>query len=456
MGKSLPKGWMETEFANLTRHVIGGDWGKEATFDNKDYEEVYCIRGSEIKNWNINFGDSAVIRKVKKSSLSTRRLINGDILLEISGGGPDQPVGRVVLITQNTFDRLPGLPIVCTNFLRLVRPIEQINSNYFCSYLEYFYSSGEVVRYQGGSNNLRNLKYKEYETIQIPLPPLAEQERIVAKLDKLFAQHEKIKAALDRIPQLLMAFRQQVLMQAVTGKLTEQWREGKELDEWKTYTVREISDTILGKMLDKAKNSGSEYPYLGNIDVQWNKINTDNLKRIKIDDAEFEKFKLAKGDVLVCEGGEAGRAAIWQEERSNIIFQKALHRVRLYPKFLPKILIYNLELDTKSGRIAELYTGTTIKHLTGQNFAKYALKYCSLLEQQEIVRRVESFFAKFDRIEARYHQLKRKVEALPQAILHKAFNGELVPQLPTDGDAKDLLTEILALNKETKGKRGKV
>src|SRR5690606_3227457 len=117
-----------------------------------------------------------------------------------------------------------------------------INSNYFCSYLEYFYHSGEVVKYQGGSNNLRNLKYKEYETIGIPLPPLPEQERIVAKLDKLFAQHEKIKKSLDRIPQLLKTFRQQVLTQAVTGKLTEQWREGKELEDFDQLVCRIINN----------------------------------------------------------------------------------------------------------------------------------------------------------------------------------------------------------------------
>lgn len=288
--------------------------------------------------------------------------------------------------------------------------------------------------------------------LKVPLPPLAEQERIVAKLDALFAQHEVMKKALERIPQLLKNFRQQVLTQAVTGKLTEQWREEKDLEKWKEFMIKDISDTRLGKMLDKAKNSGNEYPYLGNIDVQWNKINTDNLKNIKIDDIEFEKFKLEKGDVLVCEGGEAGRAAIWKNEGTNIIFQKALHRVRLYPGFLAEILLYNLELDTKSGKISNLYTGTTIKHLTGQNFAKYIVRYCSLQEQQEIVSRVESLFAKADAIETRYKNLKAKIESLPQALLHKAFKGELVTQMPTDGDSKDLLAEIIKLKEEAKPK----
>lgn len=354
------------------------------------------------------------------------------------------------------FDKQKNVAFIITgkswvnNHAHVLKAKKNTLNKFILHYLNQFDYTGFV----GGTTRLK-LTQGDLKKIPLPLPPLPEQERIVAKLDKLFAKHEKIKKALDRIPQLLKAFRQQVLTQAVTGKLTEKWREGKELEEWKTYTIMEISDTRLGKMLDKAKNSGSEYPYLRNIDVQWNEINTDNLKKIRIDDAEFEKFKLAEGDVLVCEGGEAGRAAIWQKDDSNIIFQKALHRIRLYPNFLPEILLYNLELDTKSGRIAELYTGTTIKHLTGQNFAKYVVKYGPIQEQQEILRRVESLFVKADAIEARYQKLKEKIEALPRAILHKAFKGELVPQLLTDGDTKDLLAETIALKKETKGKRGK-
>src|SRR5690606_29317672 len=87
------------------------------------------------------------------------------------------------------------------------------------------------------------------------------------------------------------------------------------------------------------------------------------------------------------------------------------------------------------------------------NLAKIALEIPSVQEQQEIVHRVENLFAKADTIESRYQTLKAKIESLPQAILHKAFKGELVPQLPTDGDAKDLLSEIMALKEEVKGKK---
>src|SRR5690606_27379248 len=98
------------------------------------------------------------------------------------------------------------------------------------------------ISFLASGSTRQRISRKNLDKISFPLPPLPEQERIVAKLDKLFAQHEKIKKALDRIPQLLKAFRQQVLTQAVTGKLTEQWHEGKQLEDFDQIVCRIIKN----------------------------------------------------------------------------------------------------------------------------------------------------------------------------------------------------------------------
>ncbi len=484
MEKVLPRGWVETEFVNLIAHVIGGDWGKYSDYDEKDFVKVYCIRGSEIKSWNSNFGDTAVVRKIKKSSLDSRRLINGDILLEISGGGPDQPVGRVVLITQNTFNRLSELPIVCTNFLRLIRPVAQINSRYFCSYLEYFYYSGEVVKYQGGSNNLRNLKYKEYETIRIPFPPLAEQERIVAKLDKLFAQHEKIKKALDRIPQLLKTFRQQVLTQAVTGKLTEQWREGKKLKEWnptlkkhntknllddksqgyvlpeipkewKWVTIMQLADVKGGKRLPKGEklvNYDTGFPYIKAGDIKNGNVNSVNLEYLL--EATHEKIKnyiVNSGDILITNVGACiGDIGIVPTNLNGANQTENALKLCNFVEVQVRYLSFWLISPIAQNYISQTVLSAGLGKLALGRIQVFPVPLSTIVEQQEIVRRVESFFAKADVIETRYQTLKANIGNLPQALLHKAFKGELVSQLPTDGDAKNLLAEIMALKAETK------
>ncbi|WCC48050.1 restriction endonuclease subunit S [Tenacibaculum finnmarkense] len=245
MESKLPKNWVETEFKELTSFVIGGDWGKDLEFEfDVESEIVSCIRGSEIKKWEKDKGNTASIRKVKSSSLEKRALIEGDILIEISGGGPDQPVGRTIYIDKEALNVNSDHKKVCTNFLRLVRLYDNLDKKFVKNYLDSFYLSGEVLKYQGGSNNLRNLKFKEFETIKIPLPPLAEQQRIVAKLDTLFGSLDALKIRLNNIPQLIKNFKQAVLTQAVTGKLTQEWRVGKELEEWENLKIEDVIKSL--------------------------------------------------------------------------------------------------------------------------------------------------------------------------------------------------------------------
>ena len=198
MKTKSPETWENTTLDTLIDFVIGGDWGKAADFVDEEYAEVLCIRGSEFRNWDQDKGQTASLRKVKKSSLEKRFLKEGDILVEISGGGPEQPVGRVVLIDKSVLLFKPNTPKICTNFLRLVRPVPDVSSEFLNIYLTFFYKSGEIVEYQAGSNNLRNLKFNDYVGINIPIPPLNEQRRIVAKIEALFAELDAGVASLRR------------------------------------------------------------------------------------------------------------------------------------------------------------------------------------------------------------------------------------------------------------------
>jgi len=454
MEKELPKNWVEAELNQIFSYVIGGDWGKDIFFEDIDYVEALCIRGSEIKNWNRDKGSTASLRKVKKSSLNSRKLEFGDILLEISGGGPEQPVGRTVIVDEEVLSFEKEIEKVCTNFLRLVRVDKKLNSFYVNHYLQYFYYSGEIVKYQGGSNNLRNLKYKEFETITIPLPPLAEQNRIVAKLDSLFTQLESIKTSMAKIPVLLKNFRQQVLTQAVTGKLTEEWREGKDFKEWKNSSLGEISTKITDGAHNVPKVLEIGYPYLMAKDLTGGFLDFSQNNFISEKDHQelYNKCKPQKGDLLIVNIG-AGTG-------NNVLIDTDIEFS------FKNIAIVKPKRDIINGRFlkfsfdkhkAEILTnqvrGGAQPFLSLTALKSINIKIPTLEEQQEIVSRVESLFAKADAIEEKYKNLKTKIETLPQTILHKAFKGELTEQLETDGDAKVLLAEIAALKNGEKPKK---
>lgn len=222
---TLPTSWSNVALEDILIYVLGGDWGKDDTFDDPDYIKVLCIRASELRNWNEEKGETAALRKVKKTSLDKRELKEGDLILEISGGGPDQPVGRTALIDKAVLSKKSAYKKICTNFFRLIRPSNEINSKYLNFYLHFFYNSGKVSEYQAGSNNLRNLKFNDYIKINLPIAPVNEQNRIVAKIEELFSELDNGIAALKTAREQLKVYRQAILKHAFEGKLTAKWRE---------------------------------------------------------------------------------------------------------------------------------------------------------------------------------------------------------------------------------------
>ena len=272
MDLDMPAHWETAKLAELAVLTLGGDWGKEAEFESAEYSLAYCIRGVEFRNWDADRGSTASPRMIKNSSLLSRKVQEGDILVEISGGGPEQPVGRTVLIDKTVLGRAPHIPKICTNFLRLLRPTQEIASSYLNCYLTFFYRSGEIRNYQAGSNNLRNLKFNDYLSLEIPLPPLAEQHRIVAKIEELFSELDQGVASLKTAREQLKVYRQSLLKNAFEGKLT-------------AATAREKSlGQLLGFLTSGSRGWAAYYATSGDLFVRAQNIKHD---RLELDDVAF-------------------------------------------------------------------------------------------------------------------------------------------------------------------------
>lgn len=312
--------------------------------------------------------------------------------------------------------------------------------------------------------------------IKVPLAPLAEQQRIVAKLDELMERIDRSRARLERIPKILKRFRQSVLSAAVSGKLTEEWRETCESitgykegflsntfdfkrlyfpDSWKWDYLTNLGKHKLGKMLDRSKNIGELTYYLRNISVRWFDFDLTNLSMIRATKEDKEKFNVRDGDVFICEGGEPGRAAVWSRGENGLIFQKAIHRIRLNQSVNPYWLLYNLKVDADNGSLEQLFTGSGIKHLTLKSLAKYQVPVPSIEEQMQIVQKVTQLLSIADQIENRYNKAKAQLDKLPQSLLAKAFRGELVPQDENDEPASVLLERIKAGSELLSGRKSK-
>lgn len=469
--------WTAAKLEDLFVHVIGGDWGKDEDYEDAQFLLVACIRGSEFKHWKRDLGSTSVIRKVKPSSLMGRKLQEGDILIEISGGGPEQPVGRTVLITEKVLNQF-SLPVVCTNFLRLARPSSSISSAFLNYYLQFFYFSGEVVNYQGGSNNLRNLKYKEYSSISIPVPSLTEQKVIADKLDTLLAQVESIKARLERIPEILKQFRQSVLAAAVSGKLTEEWR--------KLNDEGGFSETTWEGILRDKKNSFKRGPFGSalkksmfvesgfKVYEQYCPINDDcTYARYYITPEKFEEmkaFEVLDGDFLIsCSGVSLGRITQVPFGSERGIINQALLRVRLNNQ-LYNDDFFKLVFRSPSFQkdLFENSTGSAIPNLKGVKELKaMVIPLPSLNEQEKIVELVNHHFEAISGIDECVRSALDRVNSLTQSILAKAFRGELTadwreanPELISGENSAEALLKRIKAEREsakpaTKRGRGK-
>lgn len=430
---NLPNNWVLTEIIKIGEVLSGSGFPKK--YQGSVTGNYPFFKVGDISR-NVKIGETYIEESENRIDENIRRTIKAKILpknsVVFAKIGEALKLNRRGILNQDS---------VIDNNVIGIKSDEMILSH---KLLFYFLKTLDLSEHSAG-NAVPSVRKSTIESIEIPLPPRPEQDRIVAKVDRLMAQVETMQKSMERIPQLLKDFRQQVLTQAVTGKLTEEWRKGKDLNEWRLKQLKEISETRLGKMLDRAKNTGQLVDYLRNINVRWFHIDFSDVEKLKIEKADLHKFTLAQNDILVCEGGEPGRAALWKYDRKNIIFQKALHRVRLFPDVLPEYFLYHLKNDADNSILRQYFTGTTIKHLTGRQFAKYEVNVPPIEEQEVIVKLVENLFNKADLIEEKYKILKGNIDTLPQSILHKAFKGELVEQLPTDGDAKDLLREIEGL-----------
>ena len=149
--------------------------------------------------------------------------------------------------------------------------------------------------------------------------------------------------------------------------------------------IGDIANLCLGKMLDKEKNKGQYEPYLANANVQWGYFDLCNLPQMRFEEKEQKRYELKYGDIVMCEGGEPGRCAIWRNEIPGIKIQKALHRIRITDDNTDyRYLYYWFLIAGRQSLLKGNFIETTIKHLTGERLKDIEIELPSLLIQQKI------------------------------------------------------------------------
>ena len=319
-------------------------------------------------------------------------------------------------------------------------------------YLLSQYGFAELTKYKKATAQ-ESISIEAIRDVLLPIPPTQEQQKIVDKyyqIETFADKYSKLQGCLDKLnTEIFGRFKKSVLQEAIQGKLVPQIasegtahelleqikiekqklvKEGKlkksalndsiifkgddnkycekigksvqcideeipfEIPEsWVWCKFQDIANSELGKTMNKASDKGGEVPYLCSINVYWDKVDLSNVKVAPFSIAEKEKYLLQKGDLLICEGGEVGRCAIWSNDKT-MYYQNALHRVRFYGDISSKFIQNVIRSYKTMGIIDKNSKGMTIKHFTKTALNSLYVPLPPFQEQQRIVAQIEKLF----------------------------------------------------------------
>ena len=323
-------------------------------------------------------------------------------------------------------------------------------------YLMYFdFKLKSAAQEQGHGIALKNIPpFDVLKRYLIPIPPIQEQKRIISTVNNLLSKVNSIDEDNETIFTLIVKAKSKILDLAIRGQLVPQdlndepasvllerirvekeelIKQGKikrnkkesiifrgednsyyvrqdthmesideqfifELpDNWEWCSLLNIAKIELGKTLDSAKNIGTNYPYLRSVNVRWNEVDLSDLKEMRFEPEELDRYTVRHNDLLICEGGDVGRSCVWTDEK-EILYQNALHRVRFYGGCNPFYFMYYMMYYESRGIIKALCKGVTIKHLTGNVLSLIPFALPPIEEQDRIVKRLNRIFVLLDSI----------------------------------------------------------
>ncbi|MFC0654977.1 restriction endonuclease subunit S [Mongoliitalea lutea] len=413
MEKKLPKGWKVLPLHEISSIKSGGTPSRAVS----EYwgGNIPWVKISDIRRLNVSTTEESITEEGIKNS-STKIFPKGTILFTIFASIGKVGILQIDAATNQAIAGITPKSIVESKFLTY----SLINLS-------------NKIQESGKGVAQNNINLTILKNTKISLPPLPEQQRIVGKLDALFGHLDSLREKLDRIPTLLKNFRQQVLTQAVTGELTKEWREGKGLGEWEYIDLQEVADVV-----DPHPSHRTPPPVIGGIpyisikDVDSKgRIDFSNstLVSSKVLEEHIKRYELKEGDLGFGKIGTLGKPfqlPIFKERTYTL----SANIILIQPKsnYNPKFLFYYLDSPIINKLLKEGAKATSQPAFGIKKARVFPTPNPSKEEQKEIVSQVDALFSLADKIESQYVSLKAKIDQLPQAILAKAFRGELVGQ----------------------------
>ncbi len=466
MSDELPQGWAATTLGEICSKPQYG-WTCRAAKTG----QIKYVRTTDISDGGIDWATVPYCEEAPED-VEKYRVTANDILVSRAGS-----VGVSFRIADVPCDA------VFASYLIRFKPLNGIPPKY----VEFFLKSDSYWRsiseFSAGIA-VPNVNASKLASLELPLPPLGEQRRIVAKLETLLGKVDASQQRLAKIPVLLKRFRQSVLAASCSGRLTADWREERTTDctddtdkntsvksaksvvkissrennndsedlpdGWSLSCVGDVIESLKYGTAQKCGYEKRGVPVLRIPNVANGTIDHADLKYADLSAKELEQLRLSSGDILLIRSNGSvslvGKCALVRKAEAGFAYAGYLIRLRpnrslIEPEFLTMSLgSFDIRLQI------ELQARSTsgVNNINGEEVRALRLSLPPLPEQQEIVRRVEGLFALADQLELRLAKARGQVDQLTPSLLARAFAGQLVPQDPTDEPASMLLQRIHA------------
>ena len=318
------------------------------------------------------------------------------------------PTGTVILSSRAPIGKtaIAGCKMCCNQGFKNLICSDAIYNEYLYFFLK---SKTDYLNSLGRGATFKEISKSIVENIEIPLPEVNQQKEIAEKFKKLEQLISLRKQQLAKLDELVKARFVEMFGNIIRNDKS-----------WPIHNFSDIASSRLGKMLDAKQQTGKySYPYLANFNVQWFNFNVDNLNQMDFNEAEQKEFELRDGDLLVCEGGEIGRCAVWHNEIQPCFFQKALHRVRCNRQLVqPDYLAWWFKYNCNHGGFAEIAGAkATIAHLPGIKLKQLQVALPPLSLQNEFA----AFVERIDQQKQTVQQSLEKLELMKKALMQEYF-----------------------------------
>jgi type I restriction enzyme S subunit len=428
--------WVWTRIGIVSSLYRGVTYKKSNVHTTKENNDCLIMRGGNIKEGQIDICAEDNVY-VDKSLVSDTQLIKVNDIIIVTSTGSTKVIGRAGISDSDYSDVAFGA------FLTLVRPIDSINKRYVALYFQSDNYRNRIRELASGVN-INNIRNEYITETCIPLTPLAEQQRIVDRIESLF---EKLDNAKELVQNALDAFETRkaaILHKAFTGELTAQWRDknGVGMDSWEEKQISEICDVVRG---GSPRPAGDPQYYDGNIPFMKVADITRNIgpyvysTEYSIKEAGLKKTRMVESNTLLLtnSGATLGVPAICTFQTT---FNDGIAAFLNLDERSVKFLYYFF--SSKTSELRSINKGAAQPNLNTEIIGSMLLNLPSIPEQQEIVRILDGLLEK-DEQAKQFCDIIDKVDLLKKAILARAFRGELGTNDPNEESAIELLKEVL-------------